>query len=180
MAAHEKGEKKEREGEILEKGKRKKKLAIAPQVRIHVVPASWIGPFQTCSGVCEPWHRSMPIPAVTLYTIQPLPRGIGLRHHPVCFIFGLYFLYVLGSYMQNPRRYRSPIKPAGFVRAQPIIKIGLQRKALPIANVDAIRSVFGKTNENHAIVKTIRPAPMADKYVKLAMRGGKQCQALRC
>ncbi|OJJ06859.1 hypothetical protein ASPVEDRAFT_46216 [Aspergillus versicolor CBS 583.65] len=74
--------------------------------------------------------------------------------------------------MQNPRRYRSPIKPAGFVRAQLIIKIGLQEKALPIANVDAIKSVFRETNENHAIVKTIRPAPMADKYVMLAMRGG--------
>ena len=54
--------------------------------------------------------------------------------------------------------------------AQPMIKIGLQANALPMANVDVIKAVFGKTNENHAIVKTIRPGPMADKCAKLAMK----------
>jgi hypothetical protein len=47
--------------------------------------------------------------------------------------------------------------------------IALQENALPMANVAVIRAVFGKTNENHVIEKTIRPEPIADQCAALAM-----------
>lgn len=50
-----------------------------------------------------------------------------------------------------------------------MMEMGLQENAFPIANVDVINAVFGNTKENQAIVKTIRPGPMADKWAKLAM-----------
>jgi len=39
-----------------------------------------------------------------------------------------------------------------------------------MAKVDVINAVFGNTNENQPIVKTIRPGPMADTCAKLAMK----------
>lgn len=48
--------------------------------------------------------------------------------------------------------------------------IALQEKAFPIAKVAVINAVFGKTNENHAIEKTIFPGPIADQCAKLAMK----------
>ncbi len=46
-----------------------------------------------------------------------------------------------------------------------------------IANseVDVIKTVLGKINENHAIVRTIRLGPLADKCARLAMKKKKQC-----
>lgn len=51
-----------------------------------------------------------------------------------------------------------------------MIDIALQEKAFPIAKVAVISAVFGNTNENHAIEKTIRPGPMADQCAKLAIK----------
>jgi hypothetical protein len=47
--------------------------------------------------------------------------------------------------------------------------IALQEKAFPMANVAVIRAVFGNTNENHVIEKTIRPGPIADQWAALAI-----------
>jgi hypothetical protein len=51
----------------------------------------------------------------------------------------------------------------GKIMAQPMIRIGLHEKAFPMANVAVIKAVLGKTNENHAIEKLIRPGPMVDQ-----------------
>jgi hypothetical protein len=55
------------------------------------------------------------------------------------------------------------ISTRGKIMAQPMIRIGLHEKAFPIANVAVIKAVLGKTNENHAIEKFIRPGPMVDQ-----------------
>lgn len=44
--------------------------------------------------------------------------------------------------------------------ASPRISIGLHKNTLPMANVAVIKAVFGKTNENQVIEKTIRPPCM--------------------
>lgn len=51
-----------------------------------------------------------------------------------------------------------------------MMDIALHEKAFPIAKVAVISAVFGNTNENHAMEKTIRPGPMADQCAKLAMK----------
>jgi len=53
---------------------------------------------------------------------------------------------------------------------QPIILIGSQENALPIAKVAVVSAVFGNTNENHAIEKIIRPGPIVDRCAKVAMK----------
>lgn len=45
----------------------------------------------------------------------------------------------------------------------PTIKMGLQENAFPIAKVAVISAVLGNMNENHPIVKTIRPGPIVDQ-----------------
>ena len=47
--------------------------------------------------------------------------------------------------------------------------IALQENALPIAKVAVINAVFGNTNENQVIEKTILPGPMADQCAALAI-----------
>lgn len=53
---------------------------------------------------------------------------------------------------------------------QPIILMGSQENALPIAKVAVISAVFGNTNENHPMEKIILPGPMADRCAKVAMK----------
>jgi hypothetical protein len=57
----------------------------------------------------------------------------------------------------------------GRIATHPMILISLHEKALPIANVAVIKAVFGNTNENQVIEKTIRPGPIADQCAALAM-----------
>ena len=47
-----------------------------------------------------------------------------------------------------------------MVIVRPSISIGLHENTLPMANVAVIKAVFGKTNENQVIEKTIRPPCM--------------------
>ena len=52
----------------------------------------------------------------------------------------------------------------------PTISIGLLENAFPIAKVAVISAVLGNINENHPIVKTIRPGPIVDQCAKLATK----------
>ena len=69
--------------------------------------------------------------------------------------------------MQNTKIY---IRISGKTITHPTIRIGLHENALPMAKVAVTSAVLGKTNENHPIVKIIRPGPINDKCAKLAIK----------
>lgn len=62
------------------------------------------------------------------------------------------------------------IKTRGKIMTHPTIRIGLLENAFPIAKVAVISAVLGNINENHPIVKTIRPGPIVDQCAKLATK----------
>lgn len=64
----------------------------------------------------------------------------------------------------------------GNIMTQPIISIGLQVNAFPIANVAVVNAVFGNTNEYQPIVKIIRPCLIAGKWAKAAMKKKKSAR----
>lgn len=67
----------------------------------------------------------------------------------------------------------------GKTITQPTIRMGLHEKALPMAKVAVTRAVLGKTKENQAIVKVIRPGPMVETWAKLAMKKKKIANLVR-
>jgi hypothetical protein len=57
-----------------------------------------------------------------------------------------------------------------IVMTQPMISIGLQENAFPMAKVAVIKAVFGKTKEYQVIEKTNRSFPTMERWAKTAMR----------